>query len=128
VTSTVEIEEEGAMAKILVVDDKRAHRRFICDTLRLEDYEVVEASNGKEALGLLEREDVDLVTLDQEMPGMTGLELYERMTKDQDLPVVFVTVHGDDPRFVELRREHIPVLVKPLDYRDILKAVESALQ
>ena len=114
------------MTKILVVEDKKCHRRFVCDVLRLEGYEMIEASSGEEALEILKQETVDLVTLDQEMPDMTGLECYERMP--EDIPVVFITVFGHSPRFVDLRRKGVPVIAKPLDYQDILKAIESALK
>jgi DNA-binding response OmpR family regulator len=113
------------MAKILVVEDNKRHRRFIRDALRLEGYEVLEASSGKKALEILERETVDLVTLDQEMPEMTGLECYERMP--EGTKVIFITRFPTDPGVVDLRRQGVRIVAKPLGYQDILEAVSATL-
>ena len=119
------------MAKILVVEDKGAHRKIICDMLRAEGYQVIEASNGKEALKKLRQEgDVDLVTLDEKMPVMTGLECLTEVRKNEatrDIPVVFLTVYRK-PEIEQLEREGIAVILKPYDYREFLRAVKSALK
>ena len=119
------------MTKILVVDDRKDHRTWIADVLRLEGYDVVEAESGQKALDLLAQGGVDLITLDELMPSMSGMKCYERIHQDEQLqgiPVIFITVLGQDRRFVELRRQGVRVLTKPLSYREIAKAVASALE
>ncbi len=63
------------MAKILVVEDEEAMRMLIKEELEDEGYEVEAVSSGKEALNYLTSNEVDLVTLDIEMPDMSGLEV-----------------------------------------------------
>ena len=93
------------MARILVVDDKLAHRRFIADVLKSEGHVVEVAENGQQALDMLDQRSFDLVTLDQQMSKMTGLECYEILrTRDRRIRVVFITVFGGEPEFARLGR------------------------
>ena len=119
------------MTKILVVEDKDDHRRIICDMLRLEGYQVIEAANGKEALDKLQQEgNVDLITLDEQMPVMTGLECLAEIRKSETaryISVMFVTVYRK-PEIEKLERQGIPVILKPYDYREFLRTVKLALR
>lgn len=63
--------------KIMVVDDEPANLRLL-DRLFRNDYEVVVAGSGAEALRLLQQHDVALILTDQRMPDMTGIELLQR--------------------------------------------------
>jgi DNA-binding NtrC family response regulator len=63
--------------KILVVDDEPANLRTLARLFR-EDYEVLTAASGDEALALLGQHDVALLITDQRMPGMTGIELLKK--------------------------------------------------
>ncbi len=67
------------MKTILVVDDDDAIRMLIEMELSEEGYQVLTASNAKEALEMVQSEDLDLVILDIRMPGMDGLEALPRM-------------------------------------------------
>jgi len=84
------------MSKALVVDDSRTIRIIIRRILLELGYEVCEASNGREALEVLEAEkpDVDLVLADWNMPVMNGLELLKELRQDSEfcgLKVLMVT-------------------------------------
>lgn len=114
------------MAKILVVDDKLPHRRLIMDILEMEQYEVVGAENGQEALKIMRKQKIDLVTLDQQMPGMSGLECYYSM--DKKIPTIFITVFGHETEFEEIKRKGIPVITKPLIPDDIVSTVKKLLR
>jgi diguanylate cyclase (GGDEF)-like protein len=86
-------------AKILVCDDDQNVRLLTRQCLEAEDMIVVEASNGLEALNIFERERPDLVFLDVEMPGMSGLEACKRirqMPQGETIPIMIVT--GSDDR------------------------------
>jgi len=61
-------------ARILIVDDDPQIRRVLRTSLVAQDYEVADARNGEEALEKLREEKLDLVILDMNMPGMSGLE------------------------------------------------------
>lgn len=76
---------------ILVVDDHREIVYSISELLKYENYRVLGAYNGKEALEVLEREPVDLVLLDVMMPGIDGFSLLEKLREDMDCPVLFLT-------------------------------------
>ncbi len=81
--------------KILVVDDSRAMRRIVSRTIRQAGYEghdIVEAENGREALGVVEAEKPDLILSDWHMPEMTGLEFLKALNeKGLEIPFGFVT-------------------------------------
>ena len=81
-------------AKILVCDDDLNVRILTRQCLEAEDMVVVEAANGLEAIDVFVRERPDLVFLDVEMPGMTGLEVCQRirlMPQGESTPIMIVT-------------------------------------
>ena len=61
--------------RILIVDDEINHRRSLSISMRMEGYEVLEASDGQHALEIMKRERVDIVLCDLMMPRIDGLEL-----------------------------------------------------
>src|SRR4051812_27241801 len=65
--------------RILIVDDEINHRRSLSISIRMEGYEVLEASDGQHALDTLKRERIDVVVCDLMMPRIDGLELARRM-------------------------------------------------
>ena len=82
---------------ILVVDDDNLVRRFVCTVLGLAEFEVVEASNGIQALDLFQtqRANIDLVLTDVVMPGMAGTELARHLTSvDPALPILFMSSYS----------------------------------
>ena len=84
----------GEGAQVLVVDDDWKTRDMLRRTLAKEGWTVAEASNGREAISLLERGRPGLVLLDLMMPEMDGFELLEHMRSDEgwrDIPVIIVT-------------------------------------
>jgi two-component system sensor histidine kinase/response regulator len=90
-------------ARILVVDDDPANRKLLRRIFG-EDYEVIAAEGGQQALELLDREPFHLVLLDVMMPVMTGFDvlaaLRERAQLD-DLPVIMISARADDADVVE---------------------------
>ena len=84
-------------AKILVVDDDPVVGKSFDRVLASKGYAVICAMNGEEALSKLGSEHYDLVFTDIKMPGMSGLEVAERVKASQPwLPVVIVTGYGSD--------------------------------
>src|SRR5215510_6341511 len=78
-------------ASILVVDDNELNRDALACLLRLQQYEVESAADGQEALSLIHTRGFDLVVLDIEMPGVTGLEVLTQIRAGRnqtDLPVI----------------------------------------
>ncbi|RXJ01916.1 response regulator [Anaerobacillus alkaliphilus] len=67
------------MKRILLAEDEEVLRMLIVDTLEDDGYEIDEASDGLEALEFIEENDYDLVIVDYMMPGLTGLEVIEKV-------------------------------------------------
>ncbi len=83
--------------KILLVDDTPANIRFLVEALR-EDYELIIATNGPEALQLAATGKPDLILLDIMMPDMDGYEVCKKLKGDEntkDIPIIFVTAMTD---------------------------------
>jgi adenylate cyclase len=71
------------MARLLIVDDEASILSALKRSLRREGWEIVTAESPQDALRVLDAQPVDLVLSDQMMPGMTGLELFDEVTKRQ---------------------------------------------
>jgi len=83
------------MKRILVVDDDEAIRTLLKDELTDEGYEVITATDARDALKLVEQEPLDLVVLDIRMPGMDGLEALPRILgMKEGLPVILNTAYS----------------------------------
>ncbi|MEO0233384.1 MAG: response regulator, partial [candidate division WOR-3 bacterium] len=81
--------------KVLIVDDSFLMRRLLRDILEEDpDIEVVgTARDGKEALKLLRNLEVDVITLDYEMPDMNGIEVLEKIMKYNPVPCIMVSAY-----------------------------------
>lgn len=80
------------MVRILVVDDDKNTRRYIEAVLTAENYTVLTASNGEEALEVMDREHIDLVVLDIMMPKMDGYEFTKTLRDSNNtLPILMVS-------------------------------------
>ena len=91
---------------LLVVDDEPNSLLVITQVLKEEGYQVISASNGKEALELLEKKAVHLVITDEKMPGLSGMDLlYEIKRSDQNIPVILLTAYGSVSMAVEALKQ-----------------------
>src|SRR5271166_3030500 len=120
-------ESAGKAARILIVEDDPDAARFAVRVLGTR-FDVTHAADPVAALRQVAAEPWDLVVTDIEMPGMTGIELLERLLRvDPLLPVVVVTAHANVDNAVRaLRNRADEFLQKPLR-PDRLMAVASAL-
>jgi two-component system, OmpR family, phosphate regulon response regulator PhoB len=83
--------------RVLVVDDDSATQTIVCQLLRSSGICPDSAGSAEEALAVLESSPADLVVLDWSLPGMSGVELCQRLREDQrlaGLPVLFLTAHS----------------------------------
>ncbi len=88
-------------ARILLVDDEQPIQTLLSFPLQRDGYEVVQASDGNEALARFSEQAFDLVVLDLMLPGMDGLEVCRRVRlADPDLPVLMLTARTDEVDFV----------------------------
>ncbi len=84
-------------AKILVVDDEARMRKLVKDFLVKEDYEVVEAGDGEEALQkFYGDEEIALLVLDVMMPKKDGWQVCKEIRKESKIPIIILTARGDE--------------------------------
>jgi CheY-like chemotaxis protein len=108
-------------ARILVVEDNPMNMELAVDLLKLQGYEVLSAQTGREALEILDREELDLILMDVQLPGMDGLTVTERIKenpKTRHIPVVALTafaMKGDEERM--LSHGCVGYIAKPIDTR-----------
>jgi len=89
-----------AKKKILVVDDEIDFLEMVRMRLQANDYEVVTAMNGKEALEKVKDEKPDAVLLDILMPGADGIDTLKKIrSSDQKLPIFLITAFSNEERF-----------------------------
>jgi two-component system chemotaxis response regulator CheB len=84
------------MTCALVVDDSQFMRTVVGNELREDGYDVVEASNGKQALEKVDEHEPDVITMDVEMPEMDGIEATERIMEWRPTPILMVSAYTDD--------------------------------
>ena len=113
----------------LVVDDSMVIRHMICRFLEDRGYAVEVASNGQEALEVATRQLPSLIITDMQMPGMTGLELYQHLsTSGKPIPTILITAYPDNGvRERALAAGVVGYLSKPFAEDDLLVCIRSAL-
>ena len=115
---------------ILVVDDDPYIQEALGDRLESLGYRVARASDGKQALELIDHQDPQMVFLDIEMPGMKGLDvLREIRVREKDFPVVMITAYGSVDLAVEAMKEGAyDFIPKPFKANHIALVVEKAME
>ena len=86
--------------RILIVDDEKNYRELISLFLKSEEYEVFEASNGKDALELFGSIGPDLVILDVMLPDISGFDVCKRIRETSEVPVLFLSALEDEGYYV----------------------------
>ncbi len=116
-----------AKARILVVEDEETQRQLYCEELAAAGYETIGVGNALEAEEFLSRERVDLVVLDLNLPGVSGLELLPRIHElHPGLPVIIHTAYGSyRDEFISWLADVF--LVKSPDAGNLVEAVEELL-
>lgn len=118
--------------RVLVVDDNQQNRALAKATLELEQYEVVLASNGEEALRRFQEQPADCILLDVRMPDMDGPATCRRLRAlpgGQDVPVVFLTASRDVETFeAALAAGGDDFVTKPVQPTEMVLRVQAALR
>ena len=117
------------METILIVDDEINYTLILAAVLEDEGFETLTANSGPEALATLSESDVDLVLTDMKMPAMDGIDLLERIKKeDADLPVIMMTAHGTVEKAVEaMQKGAYNYILKPFDNERLVLYVNKAV-
>ncbi|KKL90904.1 hypothetical protein LCGC14_1900030 [marine sediment metagenome] len=119
------------MKKILIADDKLEVVELLRATMEGEDYQIISASDGREALEKIGKEKPDLVLLDVVMPKMNGLEVLAKVKKDpqtKDVPIIMLTAKGqqlDKDKGIGLGAEDY--IIKPFSPSHLLRKIEEIM-
>jgi two-component system KDP operon response regulator KdpE len=115
--------------KILVIDDEPQIRRVMRVILSGENYEVLEARSGDAALLRFRESLPDLVLLDLNMPGMSGLETCRALRESSDVPIIVLTVRHEEEEKVEaLDAGADDYVTKPFGKQELLARIRAALR
>lgn len=115
--------------KILVVDDKRELRTLLKSYLGQEGFEVVVASDGREALFVARSEKPDLIILDLMMPEMGGYEFMRAYNKEADTPVIILTARlEENDKVLGLELGADDYVTKPFSPRELTARVRAVLR
>ncbi|OXM87272.1 response regulator transcription factor [Paenibacillus rigui] len=117
------------MPVILIVDDDAHIRELVRVFLEQSGFSTLEASDGNEALAVLERNKVDLVVLDIMMPNRDGWSMCEELRKDYELPVLMLTAKAETVHKVrgfEIGADDY--LVKPFEPAELVVRVKALLK
>src|SRR5437899_12933939 len=107
--------------RILLAEDEVALRDFVSRNLRARGFEVLEASNGLEAMAVWEREDPHLLILDIMMPRMDGLEVCQRVREHSAVPIIVLTsLDAESDKFTACDLCVAHYLPNPFGYDDRL--------
>jgi two-component system response regulator HydG len=114
---------------ILIVDDEKSHRLMLRAHLEEEGFQIVEASDGHEAVDLVNERLFDLVLMDIRMPSMDGIEALKRIKEaTAATPVIMMTAYGSINSAVEaLKAGATDYLTKPLDMDELIFKAKKAL-
>ncbi len=117
------------MASILVVDDEPKIRHILKIMLGFKGHEVQEASDGEQALSMINNGAYDLVITDIRMPRLDGLELLDEIQKMEiPCPVIFITAFATVDTAVEaMKKGAVDYITKPFEENRIILTVEKAL-
>ncbi|MEE9497151.1 MAG: response regulator, partial [Desulfobacterales bacterium] len=114
---------------ILIVDDEISILQSLGGLLSDEGFEVLTASNGYEALKVIDKESPDLVLLDIWMPGMDGIDTLQEIKKSNPfIQVIIITGHGTIETAVKATKLGAYDLIeKPLSIDKVIVAINNAL-
>src|SRR5699024_6039745 len=115
--------------KLLIVDDEYKIREVIRTYAELEGYEVVEASDGMEAIECCEKEDFDVIIMDIMMPKLDGFSDYREIKKHKDIPVLMLSARSDE--YDKLFGFEIGIedyVVKPFSPKELMARINVILR
>jgi DNA-binding response OmpR family regulator len=114
---------------ILVVDDEKEIRDLVGIYLSNENFKVIKAANGLEALDILEKNEVDLIILDIMMPNMDGIEACMKIREDKNMPIIMLSAKSEDmDKIMGLTTGADDYVTKPFNPLELLARVKSQLR
>lgn len=121
--------QTGITGRVLLAESKRAGRQRIAAYLRGDGFQVLEASNGLDALLVLRRGTVDIALVDTMLPEIDGLELVRRVRRESTVPIIMLTTSRDEAaRIAELEAGADDYAVKPLSMPEVTARMRAQLR
>ena len=116
--------------KILIVEDELNLRKLLSLILSQQHYQVITVDNAEEAMAIIQQQDIDLILLDNRLPGMSGLEALKQIKETApDIFVILMTAYaGVDTAVEALKLGAIDYIVKPFDQNDLKELVTRTLE
>ena len=115
--------------RILLVDDEQSIQTLLSFPLRKDGYEVVQATDGREALERFGESTFDLVVLDLMLPRMDGLEVCRRMRARSSVPIIMLTAKAEEiDKVLGLELGADDYITKPFSLREFRSRVKAALR
>ena len=116
--------------KLLLVDDEEELVLSLAERLRLRDYDTRIATSGMDALSEIQKERPDIVLLDLGMPGMSGMEVLEKIKSENSaIEVILLTGLLDDQSLDEgLKAGATDYIVKPIDINDLISKLQDIME
>ncbi|HVN21341.1 MAG TPA: response regulator [Dongiaceae bacterium] len=121
---------EQPNAIVAVVDDDLSARQGLSSLIRSAGLRVETFASAQEFLARSGAETPSCLVLDLQLPGLSGLDLQQRMTEVRmEIPIVFLTGHGNIPASVQaMKAGAVEFLTKPFDEQDLLQAIQEAVE
>jgi two-component system alkaline phosphatase synthesis response regulator PhoP len=115
--------------RILVVDDEPAVTNLLAYNLRKALYDVMVASDGREALRLAQEASPDLILLDLMIPEVDGLDVCRELRKTSGVPIIMITARGEEvDRVVGLELGADDYVTKPFSVRELMARIKAVLR
>ena len=116
--------------KLMIVDDERKIRTILSQILKDEGYTVKAVESGEEALESVDSFDPELILMDQNMPGIDGIETMVRIREnDTERTVIIITAYGSIPMAVDaIKKGAYDYISKPFDNDELLIVIQRALE
>jgi DNA-binding NtrC family response regulator len=115
--------------RVLIADDEKNMRWVLAQALEADEYEVVQAEDGKEALAAIAEQAPDIMILDHRMPAPDGMEVLRRVrAENHRFPIIMLTAHGNVETAVDaMKAGATEYLTKPFDLEELKIAIDKAL-
>jgi two-component system, cell cycle response regulator DivK len=126
------MQEEATPKTVLIVEDHELNRMLFHDLLQMRGYKILQAKDGVEALNLTRQHRPDLIVMDIQLPGMSGIEVTKWIKEDdllKAIPIIAVTalaLRGDQQKIRDAGCD--AYITKPMSTSNFLQTVEQFLR